>query len=100
MRYALTVFLIFIKLLQIIILALNLLKDLNPKAILLITFIKLLLPSIKPYDYTNPNDLIYINIWMEELIPGYKMDINTLNNVWFDSIMYLKYYIKSWKEMN
>ena len=28
------------------------------------------------------------------------MDINTLNNVWFDSIMYLKYYIKSWKEMN
>ena len=37
---------------------------------------------------------------MEELIPGYKMDINTLNNVWFDSIMYLKYYIKSWKEIN
>ena len=100
MRYALTVFLIFIKLLQIIILALNLLKDLNPKAILLITFIKLLLPSIKPYDYTNPNDLIYINIWMEELIPGYKMDINTLNNVWFDSVTYLKYYTKSWKAMN
>ena len=45
--------------------------------------------AIKPYDYTNPNDLIYTNIWMEELIPGYKMDIGTLNNVWFDSITYL-----------
>ena len=32
---------------------------------------------------------------MEELIPGYKMDINTLNNVWFDSVTYLKYYTKA-----
>ena len=44
--------------------------------------------AIKPYDYTNQNDLIYTNIWMEESIPGYKMDINTLNNVWFDSVTY------------
>ena len=56
--------------------------------------------AIKPYDYTNPNDLIYANIWMEELIPGYKMDINTLNNVWIDSVTYLKYYTKSWEAMN
>ena len=56
--------------------------------------------AIKSYDYTNPNDLIYTNIWMEELIPGYKMDINTLNNVWFDSVTYLKYYTKSWEAMN
>ena len=56
--------------------------------------------AIKPYDYTNPNDLIYTNIWMEELIPGYKMNINTLNNVWFDSITYLKYYTKAWVVMN
>lgn len=56
--------------------------------------------AIKPYDYTNPNDLIYANIWMEELIPGYKMDINTLNNVWIDSVTYLKYYTKYWEAMN
>ena len=37
---------------------------------------------------------------MEELIPGYKMNINTLNNVWFDSITYLKYYTKAWVVMN
>ena len=56
--------------------------------------------AIKPYDYTNPNDLIYTNIWMEELIPGYKMDIGTLNNVWFDSVTYLKYYTKACVVMN
>ena len=37
---------------------------------------------------------------MEELIPGYKMDIGTLNNVWFDSVTYLKYYTKAWVVMN
>ena len=56
--------------------------------------------AIKLYEYTNPNDLIYINIWMEELIPGYKMDIDTLNKVWFDSVTYLKYYTKAWEVMN
>ena len=56
--------------------------------------------AIKPYNYTNPNDLIYTNIWMEELIPGYKMDINTIENNWFDSITYLKYFVKSWRSMN
>lgn len=28
------------------------------------------------------------------------MDINTLNNVWFDSVTYLKYYTKAWGVMN
>ena len=28
--------------------------------------------TIKPYDYANQNNLIYANIWMEELKPGYK----------------------------
>ena len=28
------------------------------------------------------------------------MDINTLNNVWFDSVTYLKYYTKAWGGMN
>ena len=37
---------------------------------------------------------------MEELIPEYKMDIGTLNNVWFDSVTYLKYYTKAWVVMN
>ena len=56
--------------------------------------------AIKPYNYTNPNDLIYTNIWMEELVPGYKMDIDALDKVWYDSVIYLKYFVKSWRSMN
>lgn len=56
--------------------------------------------EIKTYDYINPNDLIYINIWMEELIPGYKIDLETLDKTWFDSVKYLKLYVRDWKEMN
>lgn len=56
--------------------------------------------AIKTYDYINPNDLIYINIWMEELIPGYKIDLDTLDKTWFDSVKYLKLFVKDWKEMN
>lgn len=44
--YALAIFFIFINPFHIIILALNLLNDLNPKAILFITLIKLLFPSM------------------------------------------------------
>ena len=56
--------------------------------------------AIKTYDYINPNDLIYINIWMEELIPGYKIDLDTLYKTWFDSVKYLKLFVRDWKEMN
>jgi transcriptional regulator with XRE-family HTH domain len=56
--------------------------------------------AIKTYDYINPNDLIYINIWMEELIPGYKIDLDTLDKTWFDSVKYLKLFVRDWKEMN
>ena len=37
---------------------------------------------------------------MEELVPGYKMDIDVLDKVWYDNVVYLKYYVKSWKIMN
>ena len=56
--------------------------------------------AIKSYDYTNPNDLIYTNIWMEELIPGYKIDLDTLDKTWFDSVKYLKLFVKEWKDKN
>ena len=56
--------------------------------------------AIKSYDYTNPNDLIYTNIWMEELIPGYKMDLESLDKIGFDSVRYLKLFVKEWKEMH
>ena len=56
--------------------------------------------AIKSYDYTNPNDLIYTNIWMEELIPGYKIDLDTLDRTWFDSVKYLKLFVKIWKDKN
>lgn len=56
--------------------------------------------AIKSYDYTNPNDLIYTNIWMEELIPGYRIDFDTLDKTWFDSVKYLKLFVRDRKEMN
>ena len=56
--------------------------------------------AIKSYDYTNPNDLIYTNIWMEELIPGYKMDLESLDKIGFDSVRYLKLFVKEWKKMH
>ena len=36
--------------------------------------------AIRDYDLSNPIDLIYIAMWMEELIPYYDVDIDNLSN--------------------
>ena len=36
--------------------------------------------AIRDYDFSNPIDLIYIAMWMEELIPYYDVDIDNLSN--------------------
>ena len=36
--------------------------------------------AIRDYDFSNPIDLIYIAMWMEELIPYYDLDIDNLSN--------------------
>lgn len=36
--------------------------------------------AIRDYDFSNPIDLIYIEMWMEELIPYYDVDIDNLSN--------------------
>ena len=37
--------------------------------------------SIKKYDFNNPIDLIYIFLWLEELIPNYQIDLSIIQNV-------------------
>ena len=37
--------------------------------------------SIKVYDYKNPTDIIYVLMWLEELIPNYIIDISKVVNV-------------------
>ena len=37
--------------------------------------------SIKVYDYKNPTDIIYVLMWLEELIPNYIIDISKVINV-------------------
>ena len=36
--------------------------------------------AIRDYDLSNPIDLIYVEMWMEELIPYYDVDIDNLSN--------------------
>ena len=36
--------------------------------------------AIRDYDLSNPIDLIYIAMWMEELMPYYDVDIDNLSN--------------------
>ena len=36
--------------------------------------------AIRDYDFSNPIDLIYVEMWMEELIPYYDVDIDNLSN--------------------
>ena len=53
--------------------------------------------SIKVYDYKNPTDIIYVLMWLEELIPNYIIDISKVVNV---DEYYLKTIITAIKDWN
>lgn len=36
--------------------------------------------AIRDYDFSNPIDLIYIEMWKEELIPYYEVDLEGISN--------------------
>ena len=36
--------------------------------------------AIRDYDFSNPIDLIYIEMWKEELIPYYEVDLDGISN--------------------
>ena len=43
--------------------------------------------SIKKYDYNKPIDLIYTLMWLEELIPNYRLDLSQVKNINDESFM-------------
>ena len=37
--------------------------------------------AIKKYDFINPIDMIYMFMWLEELLPRYEIDISNVPNI-------------------
>jgi transcriptional regulator with XRE-family HTH domain len=52
--------------------------------------------SIKKYDYNDPIDIIYILMWIEELIPNYIIDTSKVARVDEDYIVFIKKAIGEW----
>lgn len=55
--------------------------------------------SIKKYDFNNPIDLIYIFLWLEELIPNYQIDLSIIQNVKNKDVLTYKNFIDEWNIM-
>lgn len=55
--------------------------------------------AIKKYDYKDPIDIIYILMWLEELIPNYFVDISDISNVNDKNINYIKNSLNEWNKM-
>ena len=55
--------------------------------------------AIKKYDFNNPIDLIYIFLWLEELIPNYQIDLSTIQNIKNKDILTYKKFIDEWNVM-
>jgi len=55
--------------------------------------------SIKKYDFNNPIDLIYIFLWLEELIPNYQIDLSIIQNVKNKDVLTYKRFIDEWNVM-
>ena len=53
--------------------------------------------AIKNYDYKEPEDFIYILLWLEELYPNYRFDVSDVidyDNVQLETI---KKFLKEWE---
>ena len=55
--------------------------------------------AIKKYDFNNPIDLIYIFLWLEELIPNYQIDLSIIQNVKNKDVLTYKNFIDEWNVM-
>ncbi len=76
--------------------------DRNPKedrAIEIASILSVNYNAIKKYDYKNPIDIIYIFMWMEELIPNYIIDLSKVPRVNDYNIILFKNSIKEWDLM-
>ena len=52
--------------------------------------------SIKKYDYSNMEDIIYTLMWLEELIPNYHIDLSNVPNLNDKYINRIKKFIEEW----
>ena len=77
-------------------------RDWNPKIDRLEDISKILnvnVNSIRNYDYKEPLDIIYILLWMEELIANYSIDISKVPRVNDYYINLLKKSLNEWNNI-
>ena len=55
--------------------------------------------AIKKYDYKELIDVIYTLIWLEELMPNYRIDFCDVPNINNNDILVIKNYVKEWNLM-
>jgi len=55
--------------------------------------------AIKRYDFDNPIDILYMLLWMEELLPNYYFDISKVMEVNPDYIEIINNFLSEWNEM-
>ncbi|MDD3453566.1 MAG: helix-turn-helix transcriptional regulator [Bacilli bacterium] len=52
--------------------------------------------SIKKYNYSNVEDIIYTFMWLEELIPNYNIDLSNVPNLNEKYIIRIRKFIEEW----
>ena len=55
--------------------------------------------SIKKYDFRDNTDICYFLMWLEELIPHYRIDLSNIPKVNEEYIIKFKNFIREWEEM-
>ena len=63
------------------------------------SILKVNINSLKEYDFNNPIDVVYIFMWMEELIPNYVIDVSKVPRVDEYYIDVVKKSIEEWTDM-
>lgn len=55
--------------------------------------------AIKKYDYKNPLDVVYILMWLEELLPSMKVELSDTKNLSDQDVLKIKKGIHEWNLM-
>ena len=55
--------------------------------------------AIKRYDYKDPIDLIYMLLWLEELYPNYRFDLDEVRNIDNETLNILNNFLNEWELM-
>lgn len=54
---------------------------------------------IKKYDFKNKTDIVYIIMWLEEIIPNYKIDLSDIPYVRDRKLLFYENIIFEWTQM-